>query len=159
MALSAPAGLWISLILAISFGGYGLARKLVPLGSLDGLAAETLILTPVMLVYLVWTRQAGTIAFGPDLGLDGLLMFSAVLTSVPLLLFASAARALPLSLLGLLQYIAPTLQFLAGVVILGERVTPLRLGCFALIWVGLAIFSADAIAQHRRKPVTDRAYR
>ncbi|WNO54693.1 EamA family transporter RarD [Stakelama saccharophila] len=151
MAQAAPGGLWISLALALSFGFYGMVRKLAPIESLEGLATETLLLTPAALVYLVWLGVAGGLDFGQERGTDLLLMLSSVMTSVPLLLFAAAARRLRYSTLGLLQYIAPTLQFLLGVLAFGEPLTTRMLIAFALIWTGLAVFTAHALATHRRR--------
>jgi chloramphenicol-sensitive protein RarD len=150
MAWSAPTALWISLTLAFSFAFYGLVRKVTPVGSLEGLATETLLLTPAMLAYLIWLWATGVASFGRDHGDDALLIASGVATSVPLLLFASAARRLSYGTLGLLQYLAPSIQFAIGVFLFGEPLTTAMLLCFALIWTGLAIFTTSAIIGHRR---------
>jgi len=151
MAFSAPAALWISLTLAFSFGFYGLVRKIAPVGSLEGLATETLLLTPAMVAWLIWLWASGGSGFGRDHGIDALLVASGVATSVPLLLFASAARRLSYGTLGLLQYLAPSIQFALGVFLFGEPLTTPMLICFALIWTGLAIFTVSALATHRRR--------
>lgn len=107
LAAGAGEGLWISLSLAFSFSVYGLLRKIAPVDSLEGLAIETLILAPFALVWLVWLGSTGELMFGTDAGLSALLMLGGVLTAVPLLLFAAAARRMPYASLGLLQYLAP----------------------------------------------------
>ncbi|MBR0553905.1 EamA family transporter RarD [Sphingomonadaceae bacterium LXI357] len=150
MAWAAPGGLWISLTLACSFGFYGMVRKLAPIGPLEGLASETLLLSPIALLYLIWLGAHGSLAFGSSPGIDALLIFSAVTTALPLLLFASAARQLRYATLGLLQYIAPTLQFVLGVFVFGEAFTVRMAASFGLIWIGLAVFTGNALANHRR---------
>lgn len=141
--------LWISLALAISFGLYGLIRKLAPVTALQGLAAETLILVPFSLAYLGWLQSSSGIATGADAWTTFLLALSGVVTSVPLLLFAVAAKRMPYSTLGLLQYIAPTLQFIIGVWGFGEPLSSGQLWSFGLIWAGLAIFTADSLRRAR----------
>ena len=142
---------WIALALAGSFGGYGLVKKLAPLTSLYGLTIETALLFPLALVYLVATEAAGTAAFGHQgAGMDVMLMLAGPITVVPLLAFASGARRVTLTTLGLLQYFAPTLQFLIGVVVLHEAMTPVHLVGFVVIWIALALFSAEGLAARRR---------
>jgi chloramphenicol-sensitive protein RarD len=142
-------GLWISLGLAGTFATYGLLRKIAPVESLEGLAIETVLLSPVALVYLWMLGGAGTLAFGTDAGTSALLAFGGVVTCVPLLLFAAAARLLPYSTLGLLQYLAPTLQFLFAILVFREPLSAAHLACFALIWSGLAIYAADGLRRAR----------
>ncbi len=151
MAVSALETLWISLALAFSFALYGLIRKVAPIGPRQGLAAETLILSPLAAVYLVWLAGTGALHFGSDLWTSILLALSGILTSVPLLLFATAARRMPLSALGLLQYLAPTLQFLVGLLLYGEHLASGQLAAFAVIWAGLAIFTMDSIRTMRKQ--------
>lgn len=147
LATSALNTLWISLALALSFSFYGLIRKLADVAALEGLAAETLILSPVALIYLGWLTAHGTLALGSDVPTDALLVFTAVLTSVPLVLFAVAAKRMAYSTLGLLQYIGPTLQFLLGVLVFGESLSTGQLWSFGLIWMGLILYSAVSLRQ------------
>ena len=134
---------WISLGLAFSFGAYGLVRKLVPVGAVLGLCVETLLLLPLALGYLIWAGVNGRLAFASgNLRLDVLLVLAGPITAVPLIFFAAAARRLPLSTLGFLQYLSPTLQFLLAVFAFGEPLDAARAGAFAFIWAGLAIFTA-----------------
>jgi len=141
---------WIALTLAFAFGFYGLLKKVAPLGSLYGLTLETAILSPLVLIYLVTIEWAGEGAF-LHMGLltDALIICAGVVTSVPMLLFASAARRIPLSLVGVLQYIAPTLQFLIGVFVYGEAFDLRRLLGFSIIWVALLIFGIEGWLAHR----------
>lgn len=139
---------WIALTLALSFGFYGLLKNRVgrSVGAVPGLAVETLVLAPVALGYLVWMGAVGSGtfgAFGPAHAL--VLVSSGVVTSVPLLLFNTAARRLPLSMIGLLQYVAPMLQFLIGVLVLHEQMPPARWWGFALVWLALAVLTVDGV--------------
>lgn len=144
---------WIGLALAFSFGFYGLLRKTAVLGSLEGLALETALLTPLALLVLAWWGWRGTAAWlhaSPALTLW--LLAAGPITAVPLLLFAAGARRIPLTTLGLLQYITPILQFLSGVWLFGEPFEPARMVGFGLIWLALAGFSAEGVwHQHRRQ--------
>jgi chloramphenicol-sensitive protein RarD len=138
---------WIALALAFSFGGYGLLRKTAALGALEGLSFETMVLFPVAAAYVVWLTVNGQNAFvnTDSTSTRLLLMAAGPITAIPLLLFASGARQIPLSVLGLLQYLAPTLQFLLGVWLFREPFTPDRLVGFALIWAALALFAAEGL--------------
>lgn len=149
LAIGAASGLWISLALAGTFATYGLIRKIAPVESLEGLAIETILLVPVALGYLGWLAAGGALAFGSGLGVSALLVMGGAVTAVPLLLFAAAARLLPYSTLGLLQYLAPSIQFLLATLAFGEPLTPAHLICFACIWSGLAIFAADSARRAR----------
>lgn len=141
----------IALTLATSFTIYGVIRSRVVVGGMPGLFIETLILFPLAASYMVWLMYRGTSAFGPDEpGMAGLLVLAGPLTAVPLLFFALAARRLRLSTIGIMQFIAPTLQFLMGLVY-GERLTGPRAICFALIWIAVAVFSVDAWRASRAK--------
>ena len=141
---------WIALGLAISFAIYGLIRKTAALASLEGLALETAILFLPAAGYLVFLEVEGQGAFGhASPGTTALLGLAGAATAVPLLLFGSGARRIPLTLLGVLQYIAPTLQFLLGVFVYGEPLSRARLVGFALVWAALAIFAAEGIARRR----------
>lgn len=153
LAFGAGQGIWISLTLAFSFGFYGLVRKVAPVGALEGLTLETAILAPFGLGYLYWLSTHGGLEFGNEALATTLLVLSGVVTAVPLLLFAGAARRLPYSTLGLLQYLAPTMQFVLAITYFGERVTTAHLICFALIWTGLAIYAADGLLAARRRRV------
>ncbi len=144
---------WIALTLAGSFGLYGLMRKTAPLGALEGLVLENLLLAPLVLPALVWwtlTRD-GVLAVGPPSQV-GWLLLSGPLTAAPLLFFAGGARRLKLATLGLVQYLAPTLQLLLAVVVFHEPFSPQRLFGFALIWSALALVSADALGWRPRLP-------
>ena len=150
-AISYGAVPWIALALAFSFGSYGLAKKLAPLESLHGLALETTLLAPLAFAYLAVAEVAGSASFGrAGLGMDLKLVLLGVITVVPLLLFASGARRVPLTTLGLLQYFAPTLQFLCGVLVFREPMTAPRVAGFVIIWIALALFSLEGLAAHRR---------
>jgi chloramphenicol-sensitive protein RarD len=149
LAVGASAGLWISLSLAGTFATYGLLRKIAPVESLEGLMTETMLLAPFAALYLLWLGAQGGMKFGTELDLSLLLALGGVVTAVPLLLFAAGARRLRYSTLGLLQYVAPTIQFLLAVLAYGEPLTTAHLICFALIWTGLAIYATDSL---RRVP-------
>jgi chloramphenicol-sensitive protein RarD len=145
---------WIALGLAFAFALYGLVKKLAPLSSLHGLTLETAILFLPALLYLVVVDRMGDGAFyHTDLMTDLLLIGAGLVTTVPLLLFASAARSIPLSGLGVLQYIAPTLQFLLGVWVYGEPFTRTQLVGFAIVWAALVVFVIEGWYTHRAQPV------
>jgi chloramphenicol-sensitive protein RarD len=136
---------WIGLALALSFGLYGLLRKIAPLGAVEGLALETMLLFPIAFAYLAWLGADHRNAFiaGPA-ATRWLLVAAGPITAAPLLLFAASARRIPLSLLGVLQYIAPTLQWLLGVFLYREPFDRGQLAGFAAIWVALAIYAAES---------------
>lgn len=157
LAAGAGTGLWISLTLAFSFGIYGLLRKMAPVEAIEGLSIETIILAPFALGWTIWLSGNGNAAFGSDMTITLLLAVSGVVTAVPLLLFAAAARRMPYATLGLLQYIAPTIVFLLAVFAYGEPLTVAHITCFALIWTGLGIYTASAVAGMRRVEVTEPA--
>lgn len=143
---------WISLVLACTFGFYGLLRKTVPVGPEEGLALETWILAPVAALYLLQRETLGEAVFlGHGAGTSVALLATGLVTALPLLWFTHGARRLPLSTVGMLQYIAPTLQGLLAVFAFGEPFGEVRLVAFAFIWVGLAIYTTDAQRQWRRK--------
>jgi chloramphenicol-sensitive protein RarD len=135
---------WIALILAASFSTYGLLRKTATLGALEGLTLETLLLGPLALAGLGWAITQGRADFpGATLDLQGLLVLTGPLTAVPLLLFAAGARRIPLSLLGMLQYIGPTIQLALGVWLFHEPFAGARAQGFVIIWVACALFSLE----------------
>lgn len=145
---------WIALTLAVTFGFYGLLRKTASLGSMQGLAFETGLLLVPALAYLAFLEVQGAGHFGRGgAGLSAGLALTGVATAVPLMLFAASARRVTLVTVGLLQYLAPTLQFLIGVVVYEEPLTPVDVVGFVLIWTALAIYSAEGLAASR-VPVT-----
>lgn len=138
---------WIALALAASFGGYGLMRKTAPLGALEGLSFETLVLFPLAAGYVIWLSVHGQNAFinTPSNATRALLMAAGPITAIPLLLFASGARRIPLSVLGLIQYMTPTLQFLLGVWMFHEAFSADRLVGFVMIWAALVLFALEGL--------------
>lgn len=142
--------LWISLSLGISFALYGLIRKLTAVPAMAGLAIETLVLAPVGVIVIALALADGSSGFYQSPGTITMLAGAGIITSVPLILFAAAARRLPMTVLGLLQYVAPTIQFIIGTVFLGETLSPGRWASFMLIWLGLALFVADTLVRARR---------
>ena len=143
---------WIALTLGVTFGLYGLIRKVAPVGSLVGLTVETLLLSIPALVYLLYLdiHGQGTI-FRVSLKLDLMLMGCAPLTAVPLLCFTLGARRLYLSTLGLLQYIAPSCMFIIAVFLFREPFSIAQVVTFILIWTALAIYSTDSMRYYRNK--------
>lgn len=131
---------WIALLLAISFGIYGLIKKMVNLGAMSGLAIETMFITPIALIFLSFIHTGGSGAFANGALQTLLLMGAGVATAVPLLLFASGAKKIPLSMIGFLQYIAPTLMLIIGVFLYNEPFTKYHLTAFVCIWSALAIY-------------------
>lgn len=143
---------WIALALTVTFGLYGLIRKITPVDGLIGLAIETMLLAPAALAGLAVGITQGSATFGNnDRMTDGLLLLSGVVTTIPLLCFGQAARRLPLSTLGFLQYVAPSMQFLLAVLVFKEPFEPALRISFALIWAALAIFTADALWNRSRR--------
>lgn len=142
---------WIALALAFSFGIYGLIKKLSPLGSLQGLTMETGILFIPAVAYLGVLQIQGVGSYGHIGPVETvLLILSGVITAIPLLLFASAARSIPLSTMGLLQYVSPTLQFLLGVFVYHEAFNSHQLIGFCVIWAALIVFTAGSFLESRR---------
>ncbi len=151
MTFSLGAFPWIALTLATSFGLYGLVKKTAPLNSLYGLSLETMLLAPPALLYLAFAEVTGSGAFGhSDPLITLLIVLLGVGTAIPLLLFASAARRIPLTTMGILQYISPTLQFFSSVFLFGEAFTAERLVGFGAIWLALIIFTLESYISHRR---------
>ena len=141
---------WIALVLACSFGLYGLVKKRVGLDGTQSLAVETAFLVLPALAYLVVLEASGSGTFGREgAGHALLLMAGGVATAIPLMLFGAAAIRLPLSTVGLLQYLAPVMQFLIGVLVRHEPMPASRLAGFALVWIALAVFTVDAVRDAR----------
>lgn len=145
---------WIALILAFSFGLYGLMRKTESYDALTGLAGETIIITPLALAYLVWLASGDNMVFlSGSLRLDLLLSVSGIVTATPLLLFSAATRHLRLSSVGFLQYITPTMHFLLAILVYQEPFSGANLFSFILIWVALAVYSADTTRSLRQRTI------
>lgn len=142
--------LGISLALAVSFCAYGLVRKLAPVESLPGLTIESLILlAPAGLILAHYAALPAGSAMGRGTGYDLLVACSGILTAVPLLLFAAAARRMDYSALGMVQYLSPTIVFALGLFLFHEALKPVQLACFVLIWGAIAVFVFDVLAQRR----------
>ena len=149
---------WIACTLAVSCSLYGLLRKVISVDALPGLATETLLLLPLAVAYLGWCQVAGAGALSlARPGIGALLIGSGLVTAIPLFLFAYGARALPYSTVGVLQYIAPSLQLLCGVLIYHESFGPALATGFALIWMALLIYAADGLWRARNAPRAMRA--
>ncbi|QBF47008.1 EamA family transporter RarD [Janibacter limosus] len=151
---------WISLVLAMSFGGYGLTKKKLgaTLPALQSLSAETIFLLPPALGLVWWLTARGDSTFTTDAPWHPLLLVSAgVITAIPLLLFAEAARRIPLVTIGLIQFITPVIQLVVSVTLLGEHVDPARWLGFAIVWVALVCLTVDSLrtARQRRRPAPD----
>jgi chloramphenicol-sensitive protein RarD len=148
---------WIALTLAFSFGLYGLVKKAAPLGPIQGMTLETGILLIPAAGWLVFTQVRGDGAFLHTGIVSDLLMVGAgVVTTVPLLMFAAAAQSIPLSLVGILQYLAPTIQFLIGVLIYDEPVSPARLVGFVIIWIALILYAIESWLNGQRRKKNSR---
>lgn len=143
---------WVSLVLASTFGLYGLVRKIAGVTSIEGLTIETVLLLPPAIAYLAWRAAAGTLAFtNGSPGLDLLLVAAGPITALPLLWFASAVRRLRLATVGLLQYISPTIQFTLAIAVFHEPFDSRRLAAFVLIWCAVAIYSTSNL-RHAMSP-------
>lgn len=151
LAAGALTTLWISLSLAFSFGLYGIVRKQVDVGSLPGLTIESaILLLPAVGIASFYALGPTGPSFGTDLGLSAAIAFSGVVTAVPLLLFALAARRMDYSTLGFIQYLAPTIVFILGLTVFEQELDLVQLGSFILIWIAVAIFVADLWSRTRR---------
>jgi len=148
---------WIALMVGSSFAFYGLIRKTVKIDALPGLAIETILLTPLATAYLLWSEVNGTAALGHSNGLvTVLLLLSGVITAVPLVLFTVGARRVPYSTMGVLQFIAPSMQLVCGLVVFKESLSSARATGFVLIWIGLFVYVANLLWQAQtRKPVVE----
>ena len=143
---------WVALVLAFSFGTYGLAKKQAAVDAIESLTFETLLLAPVAIGYILWLGATGASNFGTH-GLGHALLFTTtgIVTAVPLLLFGAAAIRVSMVSLGLLQYLAPIIQFALGVFVFHEAMPPGRWAGFALVWVALVIFTVEAVNHRRRQ--------
>ncbi|WP_083268001.1 EamA family transporter RarD [Lentzea guizhouensis] len=142
----------ISLVLACSFGVYGLLKKKVPLDATSSLAAESAVIAPIALVYLLMLGSANTFTT-EGTGHTLMLLSTGIVTVIPLLLFGLGARLIPLSTMGMLQYLAPVLQFAWGVFVVHEPMPASRWTGFVLVWVALVIFTVDAVRNRRKQPL------
>jgi chloramphenicol-sensitive protein RarD len=149
LAAGALGQLWISLTLCVSFALYGLLRKVVTADAMTGLGIETALLFPLALIWLAWRTAAGAPTFGSSTTTGGLLLLAGIVSTTPLLLFTAAARKLAFSTLGMLQFIAPTLQFLIAVVLYGEPFTRAHAVAFVAIWTALALYVTALIRAPR----------
>lgn len=151
LAAGALTTMWVSLLLATTFGIYGLLRKTVAAGPLIGLTTESLILLPLVVGFLGWTEFAGDgLVFGRDALETAAIIAGGPMTAIPLIMFATAARALPYTTIGFLQFISPTIVFLLGLTLFGEELKTAQLICFALIWTAIALFTWDMLRNANR---------
>lgn len=141
----------IALTLAFSFSVYGVIRKRIVIGAMPGLFVETILLLPIAMAWLGWLIYSGQSTFGSaGVGMTALLLIAGPITVVPLLFFALAARRLPLSTIGFMQFLAPTLQFCVGLYY-GEQLSVAHMICFGCIWVAVILFSTDALRAGKKK--------
>ncbi|MEO7787784.1 MAG: EamA family transporter RarD [Sphingomicrobium sp.] len=150
LAAGALGQLWISLLLCASFALYGFVRKIVAADALTGLGIETALLAPVAFAWVVLTHDAGTPPIAPTSHVSVLIALSGIISTLPLLLFTAAARRLPYSTMGMLQFVAPTLQLLVAVFLYGEAFTRAHAVAFAAIWIALALYCFALISAARR---------
>jgi chloramphenicol-sensitive protein RarD len=141
---------WISIALALSFGTYGLIKKQIPIGSIDSLGLEITLITPFALAYIIWREAAGGAFFGGSTLETALLLGAGAITVFPLLLFGYATRAIRLTDVGFIQYIAPTMMLLIGVFVLEESFDPRRMPGFVLVWIALVFYTISVTRQGRR---------
>ena len=150
LAAGAAGTLWISLTLCFSFASYGLLRKIIAVDSLAGLSIETAMLAPFALAWLVVGGASGRAMFDHPGSVNILLMAAGIISTVPLLCFTAAARRLPYSTVGMLQFLAPTLQFLLAVGLYGEHFSRAHAIAFGAIWAALALYASSLIGERRR---------
>jgi chloramphenicol-sensitive protein RarD len=142
---------WIALVLAFSWAGYGVVKKIVGMDPIASLTIETAYATPIAVAYLVWLQVQGTLAFGHSSpGNTVLLMLTGVVTAVPLVMFGGAANRIPLSTIGVLQYLTPTIQFVIGITVAGEVMSAFQWVGFVIVWIALAVFTFDGVRHARR---------
>jgi chloramphenicol-sensitive protein RarD len=143
---------WVSLVLAFSFGTYGLVKKKADAGAVESLVVETLVVSPVAVAYLLTLTATGASSFGGQgAGHVVLMMGTGLVTVIPLLCFGGAATRIPLSTLGLMQYLTPTTQFILGLTVFDEPMPPMRWVGFGLIWLALVLFTIETLRLHRRQ--------
>jgi chloramphenicol-sensitive protein RarD len=143
---------WVAFLLAFSFGTYGLAKKKADVEAVESLTFETLVLTPLAIGYLVWLWANGSANFGAHGALHALLLITTgAITALPLICFGAAAIRVSMTTIGLLQYLAPTLQFALGVLVFHEEMTPAKWLGFSLVWVALVIFTGEALRHRHRQ--------
>lgn len=151
---------WISLSLALTFGFYGLAKKMIKADSTIGLALETMVISPISLVYLTYLMFESKTHFFDSVSTSLLLMGSGIVTALPLLLFTKSAKKVTLSLLGILQYISPTLSLMAGVFLYHEALTKAHFMAFIFIWSALAIYTFSSVSKRvkgRKEPIKNKS--
>lgn len=142
---------WIALALAFSWAGYGVVKKIVGMDPIASLTIETAYATPVAAVYLIWLQAQGELVFGHSSpGNTMLLMLTGVVTAVPLVMFGGAANRIPLSTIGVLQYLTPTIQFIIGITVAGEVMSTFQWIGFVVVWLALAVFTYDGVRHARR---------
>ncbi len=142
----------ISLFIALTFGAYGYLRKIVPVGPNLGLLVELIVITPIALCYILYLQANGQGHFELSEPVTmGLLIFSSVMTSLPLIWFSGAARRLNMTTIGIMQYLNPSIQFIIAVFVLKESITMSKLATFVLIWLSVAVYSYDALSKRRQK--------
>jgi len=143
---------WVALVLAFSFGTYGLAKKQAGAGAVESLTVETLVLAPIAAAYVLWLMATGVSNFGGDgVGHALLITTAGIVTAIPLICFGAAANRVPLVALGLLQYLAPVIQFALGVLLFREDMTAGRWIGFGLVWIALVIFTVETINHGRQQ--------
>lgn len=142
---------WLALTLACSFATYGLIKKKANLGAIESLSVETLIAFPAALGYLFWLNSQGDLTFGHASPINTILLIgTGIITAFPLLMFGAAATRISLTSIGLLQYVAPSVQFILGLTLFGEHMAPSRWFGFIMVWIALCLFTYDAVRNHRR---------
>lgn len=143
---------WVALVLAFSFGSYGLAKKKANVGAIESLTVETMLLAPIAGFYILWLVNQGTSTFGTEgPGHTALLVSTGIVTAIPLIFFGAAATRVSLTTIGLLQYLAPIFQFAIGVLVYGEDMPVLRWVGFGLVWIALVMFTYEAVTRRRRQ--------
>ena len=143
---------WVAFLLAGSFGTYGLAKKKANVEAVESLTFETMVLTPIAVAYLIWLASQGSATFGSEgLSHSLLLASTGIVTAVPLICFGAAAIRVSMTTIGLLQYLAPTIQFALGLLFFHEEMTPVKWFGFGLVWLALAIFTTEALNHRGRQ--------
>lgn len=140
---------WVALSLCTTFSVYGMIRKIVPVESIPGLVVENMLFTPFAIAILFWLSGTAPLAFGTNIGTTALLLGAGLVTTLPMFLFAYAARHLNLTTLGIFHYIVPTLQFMLGVFVFREPFSTMNFASFAIIWAALVVYSYEKLRQKR----------